>query len=160
MAKKLIRLTESDLHRIVKESVNKILNEIGDTPKGQHTLGRLNARQQNQEGGEGKWKETIKYARNQRKGKSKAEQSNLRKQFANGTHHIPFKESRITETSSFDMMKYERMSEYRQIDPMNLSDSELQHAIDYMFAYRWALEGEEQVLSDYIEEAKRRGLEG
>ena len=28
--KKLIRLTESDLHRIVKESVNKILNEIDD----------------------------------------------------------------------------------------------------------------------------------
>ena len=26
--KKLIRLTESDLHRIVKESVNKVLNEI------------------------------------------------------------------------------------------------------------------------------------
>ena len=28
MNKKLIRLTESDLHRIVKESVNKILNEM------------------------------------------------------------------------------------------------------------------------------------
>lgn len=28
MNKKLIRLTESDLHRIVKESVNKVLNEI------------------------------------------------------------------------------------------------------------------------------------
>jgi hypothetical protein len=28
MNKKLIRLTESDLHRIVKESVNRILNEI------------------------------------------------------------------------------------------------------------------------------------
>jgi hypothetical protein len=28
MNKKLIRLTESDLHRIVKESVNKILNEV------------------------------------------------------------------------------------------------------------------------------------
>ena len=27
MAKKLIRLTESDLHRIIKESVNRILNE-------------------------------------------------------------------------------------------------------------------------------------
>ena len=27
MDKKLIRLTESDLHKIVKESVNKILNE-------------------------------------------------------------------------------------------------------------------------------------
>ena len=31
--KQIIRLTESDLHRIVKESVNKILNEIGNTPK-------------------------------------------------------------------------------------------------------------------------------
>ena len=28
MNKKLIRLTEQDLHRIVKESVNKILNEV------------------------------------------------------------------------------------------------------------------------------------
>ena len=30
MNKKLIRLTESDLHRIVKKSVNRIINEIGD----------------------------------------------------------------------------------------------------------------------------------
>ena len=40
MNKKLIRLTESDLHKIVKESVNKIINEIGDSPKGQFMLGR------------------------------------------------------------------------------------------------------------------------
>ena len=39
--KKVIRLTESDIHRIVKKSVNNMLNEIGDTPKGQHALGRL-----------------------------------------------------------------------------------------------------------------------
>ena len=32
MTKKLIRLTESDLHNIVKESVNKILNEAYGTP--------------------------------------------------------------------------------------------------------------------------------
>lgn len=41
MNKKLIRLTESDLHKIVKESVNKIINEIGDSPKGQFMLGRV-----------------------------------------------------------------------------------------------------------------------
>ena len=29
MNKKLIRLTESDLHKIVKESTNKVLNEAG-----------------------------------------------------------------------------------------------------------------------------------
>ena len=34
MAKKLIRLTESDLHRIVNESVQRVLNELytGDEP--------------------------------------------------------------------------------------------------------------------------------
>ena len=31
MAKKLIRLTEGDLHRIVKESVNKVLMESNET---------------------------------------------------------------------------------------------------------------------------------
>lgn len=44
MNKRLIRLTESDLHRIVKESVNRVLNEIGDTPKGQYMLGRVAGR--------------------------------------------------------------------------------------------------------------------
>ena len=33
MSKKLIRLTESDLHRIVKESIGKILKEMDLTPK-------------------------------------------------------------------------------------------------------------------------------
>ena len=31
MAKQIIRLTESDLHRIVKEAVNRILSEDGET---------------------------------------------------------------------------------------------------------------------------------
>ena len=44
MNKKLIRLTESDLHKIVKESVNKIINEIGDTEKGQDALGQVRGR--------------------------------------------------------------------------------------------------------------------
>lgn len=38
MNKKLIRLTESDLHRIVKESVNRILNEYGNTSVGQKKI--------------------------------------------------------------------------------------------------------------------------
>ena len=32
MSKKLVRLTEGDLHRIIKESVNKVLNEIHGMP--------------------------------------------------------------------------------------------------------------------------------
>jgi hypothetical protein len=39
--KQLIRLTEGDLHRVVKESVKNILTEIGDTARGQYMLGKL-----------------------------------------------------------------------------------------------------------------------
>lgn len=38
--KKVIRLTESDLHRIVRQCIN----EIGNTADGQDILGRLSAR--------------------------------------------------------------------------------------------------------------------
>lgn len=41
--KNIIKLTEEDLRRIIQESIDKLINEIGDTPKGQYLLGRLNA---------------------------------------------------------------------------------------------------------------------
>lgn len=37
--KQVIRLTENDLHRIVEESVRKILNEYGEGGEGQEKLG-------------------------------------------------------------------------------------------------------------------------
>ena len=40
----IIRLTESDLHKIVKESVNRILSEIGDTPRGNFALNAVKGR--------------------------------------------------------------------------------------------------------------------
>lgn len=40
--KQIVKLTESDLHRIVKESLKKVITEIGDTAKGQFMLGKLN----------------------------------------------------------------------------------------------------------------------
>lgn len=42
--KKLVRLTEKDLHNLIQEAVKKTLNEIGDTPKGQYALGKLAGR--------------------------------------------------------------------------------------------------------------------
>ena len=42
--KKTIRLTEGDLHRIIKESVQRVLNEVGDTGPYQRKLGALQAR--------------------------------------------------------------------------------------------------------------------
>jgi hypothetical protein len=44
MKKQVIRLTEGDLHKIIKESVNKVLNEIGNTKDWQYKLGALNGR--------------------------------------------------------------------------------------------------------------------
>lgn len=44
MRKNRIRLTESQLHSIIKESVKNVLNEIGDTIDGQIALGALSAR--------------------------------------------------------------------------------------------------------------------
>ena len=44
--RKVIRLTESDLHNIIEESVNEILMEYGDTPLGQYQIGRVLQRRQ------------------------------------------------------------------------------------------------------------------
>jgi hypothetical protein len=41
MNKKLIRLNESDLHRIIKESVNEVLNELGDSDRIHNYLGTI-----------------------------------------------------------------------------------------------------------------------
>jgi hypothetical protein len=44
MSKNIIRLTESELHDIVMETVQDILKEYGETPEGQRKLGSLCAR--------------------------------------------------------------------------------------------------------------------
>lgn len=41
MNKNRIKLTESQLHEIIKESVKNILNEYGTMPHSQYLLGRL-----------------------------------------------------------------------------------------------------------------------
>lgn len=61
--KKVVRLTESQLHDIIAESVSQILNEIGDTAKGQYMLGRLQGRQKKQgniEGSRKTWDYALK----------------------------------------------------------------------------------------------------
>lgn len=59
-----IRLTESDLHKLIKSCVDEALNELGDTQRGQYALGRLAARQ-NQDGKLGGG-DTSQYASQQR----------------------------------------------------------------------------------------------
>jgi hypothetical protein len=61
--KKTIRLTESDLHNIIRQCVNEVMsiNEYGDTAKGQYMLGRLAQRHQNN-GDYDKANSTMDYA--------------------------------------------------------------------------------------------------
>ena len=44
-----VRITEQELRNLIAESVQGVLNEIGDTPAGQWMLGRLAGRQRNRE---------------------------------------------------------------------------------------------------------------
>ena len=41
MEKQVVKINEETLRKIVGESVKKVLNEIGDTPKGQYAMGKL-----------------------------------------------------------------------------------------------------------------------
>ena len=67
--KRLIRLTESDLHKIVKESVNRILNEVGETEDGQDKLARLAAKKA--VNGDKSYFDIDRYAKEKRNGDSK-----------------------------------------------------------------------------------------
>ena len=80
MNRQLIRLTESDLHNIVKEAVNKILNEVGDTEDGQHLLGRLAAKKSTSGDLDGYY-DVSDYAKEKRNGNLK-----LQDKFAKGFH--------------------------------------------------------------------------
>ena len=42
--KQIVRLTEGDLHRIIRKCVNEALNEVGNTEKGQWLLGAVRGR--------------------------------------------------------------------------------------------------------------------
>ena len=44
MNKQMIRITEQDLHKMIRESVETILKEIGDTNRGMYMLGRAQQR--------------------------------------------------------------------------------------------------------------------
>ena len=81
--KRITRLTESDLHRIVKESVKKVLNEIGDTERGQYILGRAKQRAlYNKECG--KETEISNYAWNQREKHPISQKKQLRNAYDQG----------------------------------------------------------------------------
>ena len=67
--KRLIRLTESDLFRIINESVNIILNEVGETDGGQDKLARLAARKS--VNGDKSYFDISSYAKEKRNGDPK-----------------------------------------------------------------------------------------
>ena len=64
--KQHIRLTESDLFKMITEAVNSILNEVGETNAGQEKLARLAARKA--VNGNRDYFDVSDYAKEKRKG--------------------------------------------------------------------------------------------
>ena len=114
MNKKLIRLTESDLHRIVKESVNRVLNEIGNTSKGQYILGRAQARRAYRNGGYNKKynpemaREIENYANTAPYGYKQSNGAPLDMAYNNG--RIDYINGRVADTSDKNIAKANDMS--------------------------------------------------
>jgi hypothetical protein len=92
--KKKIRLTESDLHNIIKESVNKILNEIGDTSNGQYLLGKLAQRQLHKDKNPKKAFNTMWYAGDQNLDNSNSKSNSYREGMSDGQKKF-MKETRL-----------------------------------------------------------------
>ena len=83
MKKNRIRLSESQLHRVIKEAVKNVLKEIGDTYRGQYMLGRANQRAlYNRE--DGKEAEISDYAFNQRPKQPISQKEQLRNAYQQG----------------------------------------------------------------------------
>ena len=78
MGRKILRLTESDLHNLISEAVTMALNEIGDTSRGQFMLARLYQKQED-EGDKKKSDETYEYA--QKKARNGLNGLNKRQRF-------------------------------------------------------------------------------
>ena len=95
--KELIRLTESDLHNIVKEAVKSIIKEYGETPEGQRKLGGLHARKVLRNGVGDNANNIYKYAAKSRGGDAYNNvgdnENPMYKDYANGyidyLHHHP-----------------------------------------------------------------------
>lgn len=66
MKKKIIRLTENDLHNIINEAVKRVINEFGETDAGQKMLARLAAK--NEYNGDGSYFDVSDYAKTKRNG--------------------------------------------------------------------------------------------
>lgn len=109
-AKNQLNISESKLSNIIKESVKKVLNEIGDTAQGQYMLGRLAARQA-KESGDWNWKcNTTEYPAWQ------YAQKQLEKKYPNAydriAKDIPLNAGAYHQEQLYDEPKYTPKDEY------------------------------------------------
>ena len=145
--KQTIKLNESQLRGLIKESIKKVLNEeqcirfnwnITVSPNDAPKMYKLQRQLEN-----------AKWVMNFERDDKPCEMQHL--------SIYPEKAGKINEEYT-DYLHYKTIEEYKEDDPEMLSDYELRNRIEYMFAYRWALRGDESVLREYVAEAKRRGL--
>lgn len=132
--KKVIRLTESDLHKIISESVKSVINEIGDTHRGQYMLGRVAGRNPN----------VVNNAAFDRRKPSWDEYDDFGDGYADQRNIDNNKDDLWRKSSAYSRMQFnydtrkmqdkdEQQSQF--INWMLSTDGALQNAIDYMKGY-------------------------
>ena len=103
--KKIIRLTESDLHRIIENSINTVLNEIGDTDRGKDAIaqiqGRAAARIMRDPSHAAKYQKTFKDAENRLKGQKNGK--GFQKGFQKGLKEAKNDDIENGEPNDFDL---------------------------------------------------------
>lgn len=99
MKQNIIRLSEGDLQKMVKEAVGRLLREYGDTPEGQRRLGALHARTVIGKGDVDKGNDIYKYSE---KGRASKPVSRFH-DYANGFNE--YMDSHDKETAEFRRKK-------------------------------------------------------
>lgn len=145
----VIKLNESDLHNLIKESVQRILNEIGDTYQGQYMLGRLAGKKSNAQRDYFPDTEVQKYAE---------QGSNGDDNYANDAFNDGFKNYKYDNGMNIvdDKYKnYKKQNRSTNKDIIGELKHLLQKQIDKFNSYRRDLPNDSNVLQQLLNVAKQ-----
>lgn len=158
--KKIIRLTESDLHRIIENSINTVLNEIGDTDSGKDAIaqvqGRAAARIMKDPSHAAKYQKTYNDAENRLKGQKNGK--GFQKGFQKGIKEAKNDDIENGIDNDFDLYNDDGTYDYTETPDYDslygdMSDDDMQQYMDDADADRFinndAYDDGESSLYDY-----------
>lgn len=147
--KRVIRLNESELHRIISETANRFINEIGDTRRGQYMLGKLWRKKYDDEYAKGTGDSAYKAAEPIRKyaGKNNRKSIDGHAAFDAGTHAKWNEEFRNSELAKKGKTKRKSEADiYQSLADKDAKENVMEPDDIYRFAIEWLKSHEKMVL--------------